>query len=325
MGLDDLRDAGDRRTVRRLVAGVGVLALSLAVLSALVPAVGDAVAGSLGASFGNPVLVVLASVVGGVYGLAHLYLTGTRESTAAPLVGREPERAHYAENHVSGEEIDQSVETVGGELPESAAKNWWTYREKNDVTSTLTELAVRVLANEHDVDGETAAAMVAAGTWTDDARAAAFLGDDGAGALPLRVQFVDWLSGEAYQRRVDATVDALARHAGVSTAGSGDSVGESSVARTAGESALRTHESSALDSIEDASDSDADDRIEEDGIDASSIRSTADVGTFESATATDVSRSNGSANDDESTVAAPDAEATGLAEDALATNGGDDA
>jgi len=313
---DSLR--GDARGLkRRLVAGVGVLALSLAVLSAFVPVVGDVVAGSLGLVFGSPVIVVVAGLVGGGYGLAHLYLNGKRESTTAPLVGMTPERAHYPEHRVSGDDVDESVETVGGELPESSAKNWWTYRERNDVTSTLAELAVRVLANEHDVDADRAEELVASGAWTDDDRAAAFLGDDDAGALPLRVQFVDWLSGEAYQRRVTATVEAIARHAGVSTAATDDAVDEATVARTAGESALQTRGPTNVD--ERAA--------------TRSVPSTADAGAFEPATATDVSLADGSTTDaaggaastgEESAAAASDANATVLTEDSLATNGGED-
>lgn len=220
---------GDEDSRRRLVAGIGYLAVVLAAITAFVPVVGDAIAATVGVVVGAPPIIVVAGLVGGGYALVQLYRTGSEESDRTPLVYENPERAHYSENHVAGSEIDDSIEAIGGELPESESKDWWTYREKNDVKESLSAVAMTVLADEHDVSRERAAKMLEAGTWTDDPRAARFLGDESAAALPLRVQFYDWLSGEAYERRVEATIGAVAAHAGLdrsgadsSTAGDGD-------------------------------------------------------------------------------------------------------
>jgi hypothetical protein len=227
---------GDEDVLRPFLAVVGACALVLGVVAAFVPGGGDAVAGSVGVVVGSPIIVVLVTLAGGVYGLLHLYRTGSSESTRNPLVGLAPERAHYGNHTVAGEGIDESVEAVGGELPESKAKDWWTYREKKDVQSALETVSVRVLASEHDVSEAAAQRLVDSGEWTRDPRAAAFLGSD-APELPLKLQFWDWLSGEAYQRRVEATVDEIARHAGVGALDDDESAG-----RTAADSALPVHE-----------------------------------------------------------------------------------
>ncbi|WP_323676219.1 hypothetical protein [Halorubellus sp. PRR65] len=231
-----LRQEGNEGVLRPLVAAVAAVALVLGLVAALVPGVGDVVANTVGVFVGSPVLVVLIAMGGGAYGLLQLYRTGADESEPNPLVGLAPERAHYDENAITGDDIDKSVEAVGGELPESDAKDWWTYREKNDVRSSLEAVAGRVLANEHDVGREAATRLLETGEWTDDPRASAFLGTD-TPDLPLKLQFFDWLSGEAYQRRVEATVEAIARHAGVATGGDA----EAGDGRTATGSALPVH------------------------------------------------------------------------------------
>jgi hypothetical protein len=263
-----LRQPGDDGVGRPLLSVVGACALLLGLVTAFVPGAGDVVAGSVRVVLGSPVIVVLVTLGGGAYGLFHLYRTGSAASEENPLVGLDPERAHYGSHNVSGENIDESVDAVGGELPESEAKDWWTYRERNEVTSALETVTVRVLASEHDVSSDAAERLVASGEWTQDSRAAAFLGSD-APELPLKLQFVDWLSGEAYQRRVEATVDEIARHAGV---GSEDD--DEASDRTAADSALPIHETPESErTAATASESASDDS----GSEASAATSVADV------------------------------------------------
>ena len=219
-----LRDGGAGRS-RTVIATVGYVAVALAVLTAFVPMVGDAVAGTVGVVVGSPPLVVLLGLVGGAYGLLQLYRTGREEEERTPLVDRNPERAHYREERVVGADVDASIEAVDGELPESDAKDWWTYREKTDVKTAMTSVAVDVLSSEHDVSREAAAKMVDDGSWTDDDRAATFLGGEYAGSVPLRTQFFDWLSGAAYERRAEATIDEVAAHAGLRRDGASDGDG----------------------------------------------------------------------------------------------------
>jgi hypothetical protein len=259
-----LRQPGNDGLLRPALSVVGAGALVLGLVAAFVPGAGAVVARTVGVVVGSPVIVVLVTLAGGLYGLFHLYRTGSTESVENPLVDLDPERAHYSSHSISGEDIDQSVEAVGGELPESEAKDWWTYREKNDVQSALETVSVRVLASEHDVSAAAAEELVASGEWTQDPRAAAFLGAD-APDLPLKLQFVDWLSGEAYQRRVEATVDEIARHAGV---GGGT---DADVDRTAADSALPVHETAEAKRIAVAADELADSDSPDDTTQATSM------------------------------------------------------
>lgn len=210
-----LPDPDNRGANRGIIAAIGYVAFALAVVIAVVPFPPNPITSTLQAIVGTPALVVIAGLVGGGYGLVQLYRVGTTDTERPVVTNRAPERAHYAVDRLAGEGLDDAVETVGGELPGASAKNWWTYREKTDVSRTLTELAVKVLASEFDVSREAATRMIGDGSWTDDPRAAAFLGGKEVATLPLRTQFVDWLSGKAYERRVEATVAAIARHAGL--------------------------------------------------------------------------------------------------------------
>ncbi|MFC6954719.1 DUF7269 family protein [Halorubellus litoreus] len=306
-----LRQEGNESALRPIVATVAVAALVLGLVAALVPGIGGVVASTVGVFVGSPVLVVLVALGGGAYGILQLYRTGTSEPEPNPLVGLNPERAHYDENAISGDDIDKSVEAVGGELPESNAKDWWTYREKNDVQSSLEGVATRVLASEHDVSADAATRLVETGEWTDDPRASAFLGTD-TPDLPLKLQFFDWLSGEAYQRRVEATVEAIARHAGVATGEGADGQG-----RTATGSALPVHTASeteriraaaaelapdASSSSDDGPTSMADVRLDAppEGDDASTTAATADAASTGTGSETSPSDGTPSAGDDAS-------------------------
>jgi hypothetical protein len=312
-----LRQPGNDGVLRPILSVVGAGALVLGFVAAFVPGAAGIVTRTVGTVVGSPVIVVLVTLAGGGYGLFHLYRTGSTESTGNPLVGLDPERAHYGDHTVSGEDIDESVEAVGGELPESEAKDWWTYREKNDVQSALETVSVRVLASEHDVSTAAAEALVASGEWTEDPRAAAFLGSD-APELPLKLQFVDWLSGEAYQRRVEATVDEIARHAGVG--GEAEASG-----RTAADSALPVHETPEAERIAAAADDHADGESTEASGAATSI---ADV-RLDAAVDDGATGGNGTATSGESTAASE--ESTGSSTDVGAEStvpstdvGGDD-
>lgn len=236
---------------RGIVAAIGYLAFAAALVVAFVPLPANPLTSALHVIFGSPVIVIVAGLIGGAYGLFQLYHLGNAVTERPPVVSRAPERAHYRVERIAGEDLDGSVENVGGELPDASARNWWTHREKADVSKTLTTVAVDVLASEFDVGREAAARMIETGSWTDDPRAAAFLGGDDAAHLSLRMQFVDWLSGSAYERRVGATVDAIARHAGLTEADDPEqerAEGDALRSRTAAGAALPVHEAEPNDS-----------------------------------------------------------------------------
>lgn len=208
---------------RMAAAAVGVVAGVGALLVLAAPSVAAAVERSIGPIVGSPVLVGIAGILAGGYGLVGFWRRGRDPGERPQIVESPPERAAYDRQDVAGESIDASVDTVGGELPEARSADYFTRREKQDVKNRLQTVAVNVLASEYDVPRDAAATMIADGSWTERERAAALLGGEQAASLSPRTQFVDWLSGNAYERRVEATVDEIARHAGVKTARDGSS------------------------------------------------------------------------------------------------------
>ncbi|MUV50741.1 hypothetical protein GJ630_14085, partial [Haloarcula sp. CBA1122] len=52
---------------------------------------------------------------------------------------------------------------------------------------------------------------VRTGSWTDDRRAAAFLGGPDAPDPPIEMQLRDWASGEGFDRKVEAAATEIRR------------------------------------------------------------------------------------------------------------------
>lgn len=105
------------------------------------------------------------------------------------------------------------VDLVGGDIDEAfdalAADNQTTWSRLNAervLQAELRRAAVGALTARGE-DRETAEATIDAGGWTDDPRAAAFLGT---ADLPLWMRVRDWASGEATRRRAEAAAEALA-------------------------------------------------------------------------------------------------------------------
>lgn len=94
--------------------------------------------------------------------------------------------------------------------------------ERYDVESRLRGLAVELLAEHAGYDRESAETAVELGTWTDDPRAATFLGSDV--PLPFTLRAVDWAMGQQRTRQARATVQELADLAGVEADVAGDDV-----------------------------------------------------------------------------------------------------
>lgn len=105
-----------------------------------------------------------------------------------------------------GERVDAALARVADD---------GTGRRSSDARELVRErvrlTAVRAVAREAGVDEATAVGAVAAGEWTDDRVAAAFLGeDDRAPRLPLRERLRGWLHpGEAFERRARRAVGAV--------------------------------------------------------------------------------------------------------------------
>ena len=198
------------------LAVVGGASLALAVGVAFLPWLFPAgVFRSISAVVGSPVAIVLLGVGTGLLGAQALRRTaadardpgGARsgrsvESSGADrwTPGRAPEEAYYDEHRITGEEIDSVFETDpdDGRLLDSG---------KRTARKRIHETAVSVVAADENVSSGVAVERIAAGTWTDDPRAAAFLG--GRRHAPLRTRIRDWASGEQFERWATHAVEAI--------------------------------------------------------------------------------------------------------------------
>ncbi|WP_436907225.1 DUF7269 family protein [Halosimplex marinum] len=201
------RDFGGRRV--RFGAGfVGVVALATAL--ALVAGVG-------GPRFADAVAAVVWPARPLVYFVAHFALVlGAwslwRSRTAAESGDATlppPGDGDDAVDHLVGEDVDGALDALTD--PEASRDGW----KRVDVENRVRELAVEVLESETGADAEDAVELLETGEWTDDPRAAAYLGEDV--TAPVRVRVADWASGDPYRRRVEATVAELAAVTGVET------------------------------------------------------------------------------------------------------------
>lgn len=122
-----------------------------------------------------------------------------REPADAPRVGRA---------------IDEHVEALVGD---DASVN--RDGAVDEVWRHLRETAVETMVDVEGMDRETASARIGDGTWTEDPRAAAFLGGEAAPPLPVWLRIADFLRGAPAARRIEATVEAIQRHAEVERAG----------------------------------------------------------------------------------------------------------
>jgi hypothetical protein len=189
--------------LRPLLPAVGVGALVLAVLVALVPAVGDLAAGAVGA-VGSRVLVLAAATLAGLVA-AREVAWGSDERDDLWRPGVAPERADVATRRTVGEAVDDPLESLANDDLRERDRIGRRWR----VRSRISAAAVEVLIAE-GYEPDAARDLLAAGTWTDDPRAAAFLGDVD---LPLEVRVRDWLAGDGFRRSARAAVAAVERRA----------------------------------------------------------------------------------------------------------------
>lgn len=161
------------------------------------------------------VALLLAGVVGvfGLYVVSHRDPAdgGSRGSATVDLAAMRPERPGGPSNETVGTQLDDRLERIGGQVDSEYDDRCRAYR----VEENLESLAVAVVAEAADCSRERAREHVAAGTWTDDVRAAAFVGGPTAPERPLSMRIRDWANGDAYDRQVRATVDELAAISGV--------------------------------------------------------------------------------------------------------------
>lgn len=138
----------------------------------------------------------------------------------AAVVADDPETATAPGGTLAATEFDETVDrAVGGDE-----------RAGEEVRERLRRLAVARLTRESEGrDRESADRAVAAGTWTDDRTAAAFLSEEGGPVATLGSRLRLWLDPDRErERRVRRTVAALDEVAGSATNTESDGVATAS-------------------------------------------------------------------------------------------------
>lgn len=83
---------------------------------------------------------------------------------------------------------------------------------RETIVETLRPIAAEAYARSHGVGYDAAMADLAAGAWTDDPRAAAFLADEDGPSTPLSLWLFDLLStADPFSRALERTIDEIER------------------------------------------------------------------------------------------------------------------
>jgi len=143
-------------------------------------------------------VVIALAVVVAVLGLHESYRAAGESSLDRPFE-TPPERPTHHDLPLAGGEIDESYEVVVDPDPDLSNREYRRHRDQ--VRGALREAAVEALADARGLPTEAARERVETGEWTDDARVAAFLGEQ-APPAPASVRLGDWLSGERDRRRI---------------------------------------------------------------------------------------------------------------------------
>lgn len=200
------------------VAAVGCLALVAAVAVLVVP---GTVAPPLElAAETVRSLRSFAMLLGAFVGFFGLYVAYNRDvgadavdshSDAVELPAANPDVADDVDHGAVGTDLDERIERIGGMVDGTPDEAYDAYK----VRRSLRDLSIRVVASTADCSLDRAREHVDRGTWTDDVRAAAFVGGEDAPERPASMRLADWASGRSFDRRVEATVAELAALVGV--------------------------------------------------------------------------------------------------------------
>ncbi|MBX0321543.1 hypothetical protein EGH21_00730 [Halomicroarcula sp. F13] len=209
--VDGTVDRDDTGGWWRLFAAVGLVSLLAAVVVATVPGL----VGSLVGAGTTATLRAAIPATAGLVTLLGLYGVVTRSHAAdsddpAPveLPTATPESMQGPTQTVVGDDVDDLLDRIDGRVdPYDGLEASYAA----DVRRRLRETVERTLVRRTGLDAEEAQDAVEAGTWTDDPRAASFLGGDGVPDPPLGRQVRDWASGEGFDRKVDATLAEIRR------------------------------------------------------------------------------------------------------------------
>jgi len=143
-------------------------------------------------------IVPLLALVAAAYGLKVLASTGgTPTNREGPVETESNPDVDWIGGH-----IDEAFEALDAD----DNSKWDRENAARTVRSELRRVTMTALEAKGHSPAE-AERLIDSGAWTDDRRAAAFLGDE---HLPLRMRVRDWASGQGVRRHADAAVDELA-------------------------------------------------------------------------------------------------------------------
>jgi len=209
--LSTLEDAATVVAVASLLAGAVVVLAPWAVPGGIAIWAADSLAVARG------VVLVLAVVAGLLGARTLLAMSGERDPDGSPPSERRLGRSRPPESRLAGWRVDEALARATAVEPDRRPSQ--RAHDVQTVRQRLRDAAVRTLASRHDLSRDRAAEMVDDGSWTDDPRAAAFLGSAAAPAPPLRIRIGDWASGESTERSVEHAADAIAATADVDREG----------------------------------------------------------------------------------------------------------
>ena len=219
------RPAPGRRFVQYTLLGLAALAGAVFVVTfpSVLPDVGSGTARQL---------QLVASVSAAVIGVFGLYtVVRTQDSTLPPIKGSqprdpyrddetgdrstelldellEPEATQAESGELVGDDIDELLEKIDGRVD---PYNGLEASYASEIRNRLREAARQMLVETAEMSMEAAARDVRTGSWTDNRRAATFLGGPDAPDPPIEMQLRDWASGEGFDRKVEAATAEIRR------------------------------------------------------------------------------------------------------------------
>ncbi len=206
--------ASSGSSTRTVALWVGLCALALAVAVTFLPRL---VPTALFRPLGTALLVhrgwlftlVLAAGAVGVWRTVRTSRSSTGEWSGERirLPYYPPEYARYDARRSVGGSVDRALADADEADPDQAS--WRRHRRRRDAYQSLRNAAATVLVTRDGCDRSEALRRLDDGTWTDDPRAAWFLGSSDVSEPPLSIRIRDWANGERYQRSVQATTAAI--------------------------------------------------------------------------------------------------------------------
>lgn len=194
----------NRESRERILLGVGIGSLVLSFVIVFLPwAVPESTVEPLVGWVADPTTIFLLAGVAGVLALWSLRGGVVEEKDGIWQPRTEPEKAHFYEHRTSGSNVDDGLGLSGNFELRARERRTRRATTRNHVRRA----AIETLRSE-GYTGKEARKRLEDGSWTDDPRAAAFLGTSDA-SVPLRMRISDWARGETFDRRVERTVSEL--------------------------------------------------------------------------------------------------------------------